>query len=186
MSMPEQNQAPEISVGLVGHRRERLPSLAMARLHHRLRRVFGTLAADWGKRPVVLVTGMADGADLIGASARPAGWRLCAILTEPPTELAQRMSAEDATELLRLLAQPDATVEVLSGRSDGYVEQAAAILSRVDLLVAVMDAESGGPGGTADSVAKASAGGRPVLIVPPARGPARWLTPGPAKYSVGH
>lgn len=180
--MPEQKRAREIFVGLVGHRRERLPSLGTAALGERLRREFKTLEAGWGERPVVLVTGMADGTDLIGAASRPAEWRLCAIMTEPPAALARRMTADDAANLLQLLAQPNATAEVLTGPPDGYLGQAATILSRVDLLVAVMDGRSGGgPGGTADSVAKASELGLPVLLVPPAGGPGRWLQKGPVQ-----
>lgn len=164
-----------MTIGLVGHRRNKLSEPELAELPRRLRALFDEIGLAAGSAPVALVTGMAEGTDLIGAATRPLAWSLVAILTEPPKSLADRMERADAAELLRLCAEPGVTLELLTGPFDDYYRQARAIISRSRLLVAVWDGQPGrGPGGTADSVSRAYAAHRPTVILPAAGGAPIW------------
>jgi hypothetical protein len=173
-SMPD--STPTIQIGLVGHRRNNLSATSLAELPGRLCSLFAEIATAAGDASVALLTGMADGTDLIGAAIRPPSWSLVAILTEPPEVLARRMGDADAAEMLRLTNEAHTVLEVLPGRFDDYRGQADAILARARLLVAVWDgAPSRGPGGTADSIDRAQALQRPIVVLPVRGGPARWM-----------
>ena len=163
-------------IGLVGHRRNNLSVTELLELPDRLRALFAEIALAAGPAPVALLTGMADGTDLIGAGVRPPAWSLVAVLTEPPAVLARRMDSVDAAELLRLCAESSTILELLRGPLDDYDRQADIIVSRAELVVAVWDGERGrGRGGTADSISRAQALGRPVVVLPSAGGAARWV-----------
>lgn len=162
--MPE----PAVTISFVGHRNNRLPPAALPALGCTLERLFADIDAAV-ERPVVLATGMAEGADLMAARLRPSNWHLHAVLCETPQSLAGRMTdAADATTLIDLLAAADATTTILDGAADDYAGQASMLLDAATLLVAVWDGDPAIlPGGTADTLARAI--GRAI--------PAFWLSP---------
>jgi hypothetical protein len=108
------------------------------------------------------VTCLAEGADRLFAQAV----RECAGTYEvvlPGTD-------DPGTELLRLLGEAAAVSQLpaLPQPAESYAAASEEMLRRSDRLVAVWDGDGrGGPGGTADTVARARARGVPVTVVWP-------------------
>lgn len=191
-----------LSVGVTGHRADRLTADLQASARRRVEDVLDlimALAAEIraeGQRwyaPDVnelrLISALAEGADTICAEvALQKGFKLDAPLPFSSEEYARDFQTEAASATYRGLLANAARVLELPG--DRAVEDAAyslaggAILASADILLAIWNGQgSGGRGGTGDVVASALAMGKPVIHVPlDAAEPVRllWHGEGPA------
>ena len=131
-------------------------------------------------RPVVVVSGLAEGADRLVAArvlARPRG-RLIALLPLAPVDyLADFADAASVQEFTDLLAAADEYEVITGSPSDDWTREAAyeraghAMLDRSDVLMALWDGQpSQGRGGTAEMVFEANLIGRPVEVITVERG----------------
>ncbi|MCA1494063.1 hypothetical protein I6F11_24485 [Ensifer sp. NBAIM29] len=168
------NKVP-LHLAITGHRWNRISPSCEAELRETLRDLFTAIDAV-AKRPVRLLTGMAEGTDLCAALERPPHWTLEAILPLPVegwrTHLEQEAAGDREASVLAfdtLLAAENAVVTVLPRGEDGgpdYSGLGAALVARAELLVAVWNGEAGKPGGTAEVVSAALGKGCPVLRIP--------------------
>lgn len=183
-----------LNVGIVGHRPNRLPEATRANLErqlgeilvairehavsatHRYRHLFADL-----KPLFVLAAAMAEGADLMAASAAlAAGYELDVILPFGRTEYERDFSPQGRLRFQALLLRAHSVFELPGTRKsepEAYEAAGLAVLDHADILVAVWD---GGPphgrGGTAELLAKAARSGIPIVhIVPDAATKPRLL-----------
>lgn len=164
----------ELRVGVSGHRRLADPAGVADDVDRALD------GLDGGPARLVAVSSLAEGADRVVAErvlARSGG--LEAVLPLPVEDYAADFD-DPATrqEYDALLARAD-TVTVVpadpgdASREAAYARAGTAVLDRCDVLLALWDGlPARGRGGTAEVVAQARATGRPVVVVPVARGPA--------------
>jgi hypothetical protein len=143
-----------VRIGVTGH-------IRLTESSHRL--IFDALVQELrqyvGMRGV---TCLAEGADRLFAEAV----RQCS----GTYEVVLPGANDEGTELLRLLAEAAAVSQLpaLAQPAESYAAASEEMLRRSDRLVAVWDGdERGGPGGTADTVARARARGVPVTVVWP-------------------
>ena len=110
-----------------------------------------------GGRPLRLATGMAKGADAL----------MIALCRDRMRVLGIASDAADEEAPQRALCHHVDAGAVQSGAADVHTAIARRIISSCDVLIAIDDGiPGGGPGGTADTIARARALGRPVVIVP--------------------
>lgn len=157
-------------IGVTGHRWNRLCRTRAADIQSALVALFRSITQD-AHSPSTLVCGMAEGADMVAASCRPADWALEAAL--PLTRLAwpQHLATQpgvtggDLAEFERLME--DASVVTFDGLAPDpdYLSLAHHIATTCDRVVAVWDGHPGRPGGTADVIARARACGAEVHIL---------------------
>ncbi len=187
-SDPEPARPVGIRVGITGHRPNKLgrdaPDRIRASLGHVLGRIDASLgrlaprALDGGLPERRLVSALAEGADRLAVEALPPGWRLVALLPMPRTEYeADFLGLGEGTSASRdafraALAGADSVIELPYAadqeRSAHYAALAAALVRRIDLLLAVWDGEAAaGPGGTAAVVSEAASLGVGVVHVDP-------------------
>lgn len=181
MSVSESKEG-NLTVGVTGHRWNKLPPHAHPRITAWFGEAFAVIASVAGDG-VTLVSGFAEGADQLAVHAAPPGWRVEALLPTPLHAFARDFSSERATggvdrsgELSAALVRADAVHE-RAGGPNAYAEQGKALVARCDLLLAVWDGgPAAGAGGTAEVVEAATRAGRPVAIIAPDG--ARRLLPG--------
>jgi len=182
--MPADPPAATLTVGITGHRPNKLPNALVPRLERQLRDVMATIArAQSGKR-VRMISGFAEGADQIAVAAAPASWTVEAILPFPTSEYLkdfERSAAGDGRdargELLASLARAAAVTELPippGSREDGYLAAGRAMLAQIDLLIAVWDGQEPKSGGTGQIVREACDSGIPVV----------WLSTGADRQPV--
>lgn len=145
------NRLPFV-VGVTGHRH--LTPAEEARLGTAVDNVLADLRTRLSDTPLLMLCGMASGADLLCAErAFAAGIPVCAILPTPVERYEQDFSA---TERERLHAALDRAIEtrVLDDEAErGYVRLAAYIARYSHVVIALWDGvESRGSGGTGDVV----------------------------------
>ena len=177
--------APEFTVGITGHRWNKIPNSEGARIAEQLASVFSiinvavqdTLTTHHVAQPpsLRLVSGLAEGADQIAVWSRPKGWALDAILPFPRARYLHDFAPARATggvdrrqEFKAALAQARLVVEFPETGDVvcGYKRVGEWLLSASNLLVAVWDGEkAAGPGGTAMVVSQAIAQGLPVVWI---------------------
>ena len=157
-------------MGVTGHRDLARPDAVEADVDA----VLDRLVSD-GDRPIVVVSGLAEGADRLVARrvlARPGG-RLVALLPlEPVDYVADFADAASVQEFTDLLAAADEHEVITGAPSDDWTREAAyeraghAMLDRSDVLLALWDGKPAkGRGGTAEMVFEAGLIGRPVEII---------------------
>lgn len=131
------------------------------RLFARCLELFGTPHPDCR-----LISCLADGTDLIAASAWPEDRTLETLLPVPVPAWRRIVSAYAATDALDA-ALARSRPEIMSGDDEpDYVALAGHLIERCDRLFAVWDGAAGEPGGTGSVVARARALGKPVLHLP--------------------
>lgn len=158
-------------IGITGHRWNRLDRACEAALADALAEAFAGIDRTPGPR--TLVSGMAEGTDLVAARMRPPGWALEAVLPlDRPTWRAHLAGQPGVTEAdLHLFdaLMGEARVVTLApagGRPD-YAALASLLGGSCDRVVAVWDGAPGRPGGTGSVVAEARARGARVLRIDP-------------------
>lgn len=160
-------------IGLIGHR-DLTGFGEQAELSVKLRHVFRALAAEGRARG--LICGYATGADQLAVTV----WNALGLPTPRlvfPFALAADQGPlfhtdDPAKATLATVFTQDALAKVgvpcLPDNGIGHAAQAATILARADLLVAVVDlAREALPGGTVQTVARARALGKEVIIIGP-------------------
>lgn len=153
-----------VRVGVSGHRL--LPNESEAELVA----IVDAVLAELGD-PGTVVSSVAEGADRLVAwrALRRPGWELLVVLPMAPDDYAADFgTAVSRDEFMRLL---DAASEIdqvpdQPDRATAYLAAGLRVLERSDVLIALWDGEPArGRGGTADIVARARAGGRPVAWI---------------------
>lgn len=178
-----------ISVGVVGHRPNRLPSDPTGSLSLAVSRALGLIkaAVDSARArhadvfahdpPILdLVTALAEGSDRIGAEAGvEQGYRLNVALPFEPATYERDFPTEDSRKAFRDLLDRAANVLVLPGEraqpEAAYEMAGRAVIDNADIIVAVWDGgPSGGRGGTKEMIDLALSRGHPVLVIDPGGG----------------
>lgn len=164
-----------ITVGVTGHRWNRIDPEERPALAATLAALFAAIGSQRPATRFALATGMAEGADLLAAAARPAGWHLRALMPFPEARwrahLLRHASGDPAAAVAELDAQlrgPGIDVAVLPPAGDGgpdYVGLALRLAVESDAVIAVWNGEPALPGGTGDVVGHALAAGKPVIRV---------------------
>jgi hypothetical protein len=171
------------TVGATGHRE--LHVGGTSQLRRRVDAFLADVARHLPDTELRIMTGMADGADLLVArAALQAGWKIDAVLPLPLERHLEDFDAHAAAELRAVLAAPAVTCTVLpapsgssvaakhgAGRAVFYANLTQALIERTQLLLAVWDGKaSSRPGGTADTVRRyLEVGSRFVYWIPTQR-----------------
>lgn len=192
---PAPRPALGYSIGIVGHRRDRIEDAEAVR--NRIVEVIQTVdsaveagAASGlyagGRQPLRLVSALAEGTDRIAAwAALDAGAELEVVLPfvaeEYRKDFADRGSID---EFESLLGRAD-KVLVLDGKADArtqaYEAAGLVMLGNCDLLVAVWDGGPGrGRGGTREVIGEAARRWIPLVVIDPAGSEAKLRSAGPS------
>jgi hypothetical protein len=172
------------TVGISGHRWNKISADAAPRIARQLSSVFTEIdqaihcefERDSSRLPILrLVSSLAEGADQMAVSSRPAGWLLHAILPFPRARYENDFAPARATggvdrrpDFRAALAQADSIVE-LPEQNDAvqsYEQAGECMLRQSDLLVAVWDGSPGsGRGGTQAVISQAISLALPVIWI---------------------
>lgn len=174
-----------LTVGITGHRANRLTPDLEAAARARTDFVLSTIAAaagqlaekgeGWFAGPSAelrLVSALAEGADRLCAEVAMAqGYILDAVLPfDRPTYAADFETGESRRHFDHLMQSAATRLELPGDRKDAdaaYSLAGGAIVATADVLVAIWNGEgSGGRGGTGDVVSTALAQGKPVIHIP--------------------
>lgn len=172
-----------MSIGVTGHRLDRVSRKHLEHLTPEVRRLLARLA---GRSPAParlwLASALADGSDQhLAALALEAGWSLHAVLPFEAGVCERDLAAPAARQRFRHLLARAAHVTELAGPRDrpaqAYRQLGDAVIQGSDLLMAVWDGEPArGPGGTGEVVGEALRRHVPVIHLDPRAGvPARLL-----------
>ncbi len=170
------------SVGIVGHRTDRIEDWAAVRA--RIDEVLGKVQAaldeieedplfDAGRHPLRLVSALAEGSDRIAAQAAlDLGQVLEVILPFEPEEYEKDFADQAAIDDFRNLLSRASAVITLDGHNTGrphaYEACGFTMLDNCDLLIAVWDGQPGrGRGGTREMLSEAARRCMPVAVIPP-------------------
>lgn len=170
------------AIGVTGHRRDRLSTADLPALRAQTAAVLDALATwagsganggDGATPSFLIVSSLAEGADRLVAEVGLArGGRLLAILPFARAEFARDFAtAASVAEFGALLDCAAETIELPGARGGhatdaAYEAAAATVLAHADVLLAIWDGEPGrGIGGTAHTVASATAQGIPVVWI---------------------
>jgi hypothetical protein len=176
--------ASNFTVGISGHRWNKIAADAAPRIARQLASVFSEIetavrdecARNGSPLPTLrLISGLAEGADQIAVSSRPDGWWLHAILPFPRARYESDFAPAHATggvdrrpEFRSALAQAASVVE-LPDQGDpvlGYEQAGESMLHESDLLIVVWDGLPGsGRGGTQAVIERAMALELPVIWI---------------------
>lgn len=162
-----------LRVGVTGHRPNRMPENQWDRIKRDLATVMAEVEATHPDRQLMLLSGIAEGADRLAAfAALGRGWSLRSILAFHRTRFEADFPAPFAVgEFRALLAASEAVEEPKKSAQfrapeDGYDAVARRLIASSDVLIAVWDGEgSRGKGGTVDVIEQAHAKGIPVIWV---------------------
>ena len=162
-----------LRVGVTGHRPNRMPESQWDRIKRDLATVMAEVEATHPDHRLVLLSGIAEGADRLAAfAALGRGWSLHSILAFHRTRFEQDFPEPFAIgEFRALLAASETVEEPRKGAQvrrpeDGYDAVARRLVASSDVLIAVWDGEgSRGKGGTVDVIEQAHAKGIPVIWV---------------------
>ncbi len=161
-------------VGVTGHRPNRLPERQWDRIKKELGEVLAELEAAHPRRRLVLLSGLAEGADRLAALiALGRGWSLRAVLAFHRTRFEQDFPTAFAIGEFRALLQAAKKIDEPKKSAhrglppeEGYHAVGQALLARSDVLIAVWDGErSRGKGGTVNVIEAARAKGIPVIWI---------------------
>ena len=145
-----------VFVGVTGHRF--LDDDARLPLQRDVRATLKALQSRLPNTPFVLLTALAEGADLLVAEAAlDLGWSLLAPLPMEPMRYAKTFESPEAAARMQELIDAGIPHEVIGPKQgkdvDGYVRVEAYLARHAHLLVALWDGEpAGGLGGTAHVV----------------------------------
>ncbi|MGZ3266840.1 MAG: hypothetical protein ACXU7X_01345 [Croceibacterium sp.] len=193
MSSPAPHPALGYSIGIVGHRRDRIEDVEAVsnRIRETIATVEGSLAQSGasglypaGRKPLRLVSALAEGADRLAASvALEAGVKLEVVLPFVASEYRKDFADEASREEFDRLLGRAATVMVLDGNADdrtrAYEAAGLVLLSNCDLLVAVWDGGPGrGRGGTREVIGEAARRWIPIVVIDPAGAAAKVRSAG--------
>lgn len=160
---------PTFRLAVAGHRWNKMDPNCASDISAALAQAMAAL--EIGSRDGVLMTGMAEGADLLAAAVRPSGWRLDPVLATSPEAWRTRLGQPPARvpedvqmfDLLMASAAPATLPPGLAGPDYQFV--AAHLSATCHRLLAVWDGKPGHPGGTGHVVALVRARGRPVDVL---------------------
>jgi hypothetical protein len=143
------------TVGVTGHRE----LTEQIRAHVRVR-----LAGLLGRRPVLGLSSLADGADqLFAETVLNRGGRLHAVI--PAAGYEKTVVDEDAYRRLLAAASRTTVLDFAEAGPEAYGAAGRFIVERCDLLIAVWDGRRArGPGGTFSTVSYARSVGREVAV----------------------
>lgn len=181
------NLCNEFRVGLSGHRWDRLDQALEPRIKLLLADVFRELEAKYStdlskNARFILVTGLAEGTDQIGAEMMPSHWHLEALLALPKdafirhllregtgTEKDRKNAAKQLAHFLgreqTKIIEPEAAPKK-SKNAANFGELRDKLIERIDVLVAVWDGNKEiKPGGTFDVIQYAELNGIPTTII---------------------
>lgn len=143
-------------VGVTGHRH--LSSASAAAAKQQVESLFDQLAIELPHTPLVLLTALAEGADLLAAEvAQERGWELLVPLPMEIERYAASFSDPSAAARMRAIVAGGVRLQVLGQTSDDdescFLQLAVFLARHAYLLVALWDGEPGrGKGGTASVV----------------------------------
>lgn len=182
MNVPAPSPALAFSVGIVGHRADRIvdPDRARARLDEVLQsieealdRIAASPLYQAGRHPLRMVSALAEGADRLAAwAALDRGLALEVVLPFEVAEYECDFLDESARQEFRdLLGRASGTI-VLDGNDDerprAYEAAGMTLLDNCDLLIAIWDGGPGrGRGGTREVIEQAARRGMPIIVIPP-------------------
>ena len=160
-------------VAVSGHRPNRLPEAEWPRLLRQLDAVMAELEASRQNRQFVLLSGLAEGADRLGAhAALSRGWGLAAVLPFSRTRyLADFPDQRARDEFFELLSRAEVIEERppadrYADSTTAYAELGNRLVAEADALIVVWDGEAAqGPGGTVDVMDAACAKPIPVIWI---------------------
>lgn len=185
--------AKPIIVVVTGHRLNQLPEAERPRIARDVGRAVAQIgeAAEEavGKRPLVLASGVAEGADRYAADAALSlGWRLWTPLPFPidryEQDFADQASVDAFQSYIKRAAKvwsvtPEQVAAAGGGSAAPYAALARELAAMADVVIAVWSGNPpAGPGGTAEVAALAHAAGAPVLWTPTQEHHAPRLIPG--------
>ena len=167
---------PGLSVGITGHRPNKLPPAAIPRIERQLRAVMMAIdkIAQQSHAPVRLISGFAEGVDQMAVAAAPTDWIVEAILPFPKDEYLKDFEHSAAgnghdvrAAFLASLARASAVTELpvppSGAREQGYLAAGRAMLAQIDVLIAAWDGAPPRAGGTGQIVKEACGRGIPVV-----------------------
>jgi hypothetical protein len=195
-----------LTLGVVGHRPNRLPEAARDSVTAAIGRALDAMAAaarDTGARhgrvfaaddstsPITVLTGLAEGADRMAAlQALARGQSQSAVLAFAADEFEKDFEAEASRREFRDLVSKTAECLELPGRREAedrsYEAAGVTILDNSDLLLAVWDGgASAGRGGTTELIERAVRDNIPIVHVDAAgETPTRILWSGLARQAI--
>jgi hypothetical protein len=170
----DRSREQPVYVGVTGHRPNRMPADQVGRVKRELVKAMARIEADHPGRRLVLLSGLAEGADRIAAfTALGRHWRLWAILAFHRARFEQDFPEPFARGEFRALLDASTAVEepkraahVGRAPEDGYDAVGQRLLSLSNVLIAIWDGEgSRGRGGTAAVIEQAETRGIPVIWI---------------------
>jgi len=180
-------KAQVLTVGVTGHRPNRLPETQWPRLRNELARVMAQIEGEHPRQRWTLISGLAEGADRLAAFvALGRGWRLHAILAFHRNRFEQDFSDSSSVGEFRALVsaahritEPGPRWHVGRPANEGYHAMGAAMLALSRQLIAIWDGEpSRGKGGTIEVIEQALRLDLPVVWIHAAKpAPPRVLLP---------
>lgn len=158
-----------VRVAVTGHRWTKISHHYEDDIRASFSRTFEDLSTATAR--FVLVTGMAEGADILAAQARPSHWRLEPVLalsedrwrthlSKPPARVPQDRELFDA-----LMEHADPAVVAPNTDQPDFGFVAEHIINTCDCIVSLWNGQPGKPGGTADVIARAGEHGVPVSVI---------------------
>ena len=162
-----------VSIGVTGHRSERLNLADLDLLRDRVRHVFRAIVDTTGAH-LTVVSSLADGTDqIVAEEAVAAGYRLVCPLPYSVADFDHEFANRaDLVTFHRLILRADLVMELGGSRETAktreaaYVAAGAEMLSLSDVLLAIWDGQDArGSGGTAEVIAGASENGTPVVWI---------------------
>ncbi|HEY5048550.1 MAG TPA: hypothetical protein VII49_11085 [Rhizomicrobium sp.] len=172
-----------LTIGVTGHRPNRLQQSARARVEQSVRDVLAAIWKDASEAhartcgffsesaPVfTLVTALAEGADIMAArAALAAGYRLDAVLPFLAAEYEKDFSESERENFSALCEAAHARFELDGNRSDSpkaYEASGLVVLDVSDILIAIWDGKpAAGRGSTVDTVHEAARRGMPIIHI---------------------
>jgi len=160
-----------LHVGVTGHRPNRMPERQWRRIKRTLAQAMAKIEAENPGRPLVLVTGLAEGADRFAAFvALGRGWSLHVILAfhqsrfvkdfPDPYALGEFRALLDASAQLE---EPNKRWHIRKAPEKGYEAVGKRLLKLSDVLIAIWDGKaSRGKGGTIEVIKEAQGKNIPV------------------------
>ncbi|HXF55604.1 MAG TPA: hypothetical protein VNK52_15935 [Hyphomicrobiaceae bacterium] len=166
--------AQAVTVGVTGHRTNRLPEMQWPRLRSELATVMAQIEAEHPRQRCTLISGLAEGADQLAAfAALGRGWRLHAILAFHRSRFEKDFSGPSSVGEFRALlsaahriTEPGPRWHIGRSANEGYHTMGTAMLALSQRLIAIWDGEpSRGRGGTIEVIEQALRLGLPVVWV---------------------